>query len=194
MKGKKLFLVIVIIIVAIIVGIFYYNSQPEPEVLPPEEKEEEKETEIKVCGITNSFSSFDINSSPDDYFEKDSVLVCMGQNLINGCIGSRMMLGDFSDEKNILKVTIVNDSVCKLRIDFPEESSTYDEVERDYAGKYVECPVSEIEKGVSMSKDRNEYPGSYMAALMFSIGAIVDEQEAGISDHGCEGSLLDSSE
>src|SRR5205823_778633 len=86
------------------------------------------------CGVSTSFKSVTDSNFATFNFEGDTALVCMGKNVINGCVNSHATV-DAGTVKNLLEIKGTEND-CQVNIVFSGQNVA--------SPSNLQCPISKL--------------------------------------------------
>jgi hypothetical protein len=127
------------------------------------------ETELEDCGLSESL----LTSSLDQINpEADSTLVCLGQNILNGCQESKAVLKTSNaGEINYVVEGQIEEGICRIRLEYGDEEQIPVSEQKQYANTYLKCPVDlDLIKAQAPEKDPAIEPGAFTLSVYVYIG------------------------
>ena len=129
-------------------------------------KTEDELIQQRDCGISESLSK-DIPINQIDY-ETDNALVCLANSLLNDCTQSKAILDTFNAGK--INFEIREDNGCIVKMEYGDTSQIPNVEQKQYANKYIECPLDIDELKSGSTENPTEKPGTFAFGVYFSIG------------------------
>lgn len=137
-------------------------------------------TQYEDCG-TAILTSMDISYS-------QSALVCMGENLLNNCQKSRVVL----DTASIGKINFIakgpSSEICMMRLEYGDEEQILEEDQKKFANKYIECPINleRVREVFSQPEISIDDPGYFAVSAYTAV--VVSSWSL---DSSCTGTVMD---
>ncbi|MEA2097553.1 MAG: hypothetical protein U9P70_00520 [Patescibacteria group bacterium] len=182
---KKTFNILSILIIGIVVigliggGILFFTFQDDK----TDSDIEDDPIAQHECGMSESLDS-DIPINQINY-ETDDTLVCLGNSLLNECKPSKAILDTFNAGK--INFEIKNNEDCTVRMEYGGIEQISSIAQKQYANKYIECPLDIDQLKSQSEQNPSEKPGTFAFSVYFYIGI-----ESMNPNTKCEGTLLES--
>ena len=178
--NKATYIIIIVVILVLILGVIIYIFT---------RKETEEKSEVTDCGITNTLMSTNALKEA----ENDPVLSCLGKGF-NECKKVKAVIND--SYRGAVLIEINNTEICNIRMSLGDESQFTREDYKQYANKYIECPVESLKELVTQAgKDSSEITNSgWGFNAYFFLGGLAsfsEQAEKAAKSIGCTGSLLE---
>lgn len=139
------------------------------------------------CGLSSSFMAQKTSNETD--YEKDPTMVCLGQNLLNGCRKSYAILETYDMGKMRYEISGEQEQNCVVKIEYGNADQISDEWQKINANTFFECPIKIDEILASLgNKDPKDYAGSIANAVYIYIGF-----QSLSSDSKCKTGIIDNS-
>lgn len=176
--------VVSVLIFAAIIGFIIWKVMDKGD--STRESRRDSAEEEMDCGTIKIFLE-DFVGFDDINFERDSALVCMGENIKKSCKDSKAIV-DIDDISLTYRISSTRESNCKARLEF------YSLMEEKTL--YIECPISELVSYAEsewLDEMRSMIYGSAggYAALMFVTTNYIGDDLDRVRSVGCTSNIYE---